>query len=32
VTLGPGRVRLMTHVGIDDAALDVAIAAIRDAP
>jgi threonine aldolase len=32
VTLGPGIVRLMTHVDIDDAALDTAIAAIRDAP
>lgn len=32
VTLGPGVVRLMTHAGIDDDALDVAIAAIGDAP
>jgi threonine aldolase len=32
VTLGPGVVRLMTHHGIDDEALDVAVAAIRDAP
>lgn len=32
VTLGPGTVRLVTHAGIDDAALDRAIAAIRDAP
>ena len=32
VTLGPGTVRLMTHHGIDDEALDVAVAAIRDAP
>ncbi|HEX6420709.1 MAG TPA: GntG family PLP-dependent aldolase [Acidimicrobiales bacterium] len=32
VTLGPGTVRLMTHAGIDDEALGVAIAAIEDAP
>jgi threonine aldolase len=32
VTLGPGMVRLMTHHGIDDEALEVAIAAIGDAP
>lgn len=32
VTLGPGIVRLMTHAGIDDDALAVAIAAIEDAP
>jgi threonine aldolase len=32
VTLGPGIVRLMTHHGIDDEALEVAIAAIGDAP
>jgi threonine aldolase len=32
VTLGPGTVRLVTHSGIDDPALDRAIAAIRDAP
>jgi threonine aldolase len=32
VTLGPGTVRLMTHHGIDDEALEVAIAAIGDAP
>jgi threonine aldolase len=32
VTLGPGLVRLMTHHGIDDEALEVAIAAIGEAP
>ena len=32
VTLGPGLVRLMTHHGIDDEALAVAIAAISEAP
>ncbi|HET9611753.1 MAG TPA: GntG family PLP-dependent aldolase [Acidimicrobiales bacterium] len=32
VTLGPGIVRLMTHAGIDDDALAVAVAAIGDAP
>jgi threonine aldolase len=32
VTLGPGLVRLMTHHGIDDEALALAVAAIGDAP
>jgi threonine aldolase len=32
VTLGPGTIRLVTHHGIDDEALAVAVAAIRDAP
>ncbi|HEY2999098.1 MAG TPA: hypothetical protein VGJ43_11035, partial [Acidimicrobiales bacterium] len=32
VTLGPGLVRLMTHAGIDDDALDRAIGALADAP
>jgi threonine aldolase len=32
VTLGPGTVRLMTHADIDDAALERAVVAIRDAP
>ena len=32
VTLGPGTVRLVTHCGIDDEALAVAVAAIGDAP
>ena len=32
VTLGPGLVRLMTHHGIDDEALEVAMAAIGEAP
>jgi threonine aldolase len=32
VTLGPGTVRLVTHHGIDDAALEVAIDALRSAP
>jgi len=32
VTLGPGRVRLMTHADIDDGALERAVAAIRRAP
>jgi threonine aldolase len=32
VTLGPGTVRLMTHLDIDDAALERAVAAIADAP
>jgi threonine aldolase len=32
VTLGPGTVRLVTHCGIDDEALGVAVAAIGDAP
>ena len=32
VTLGPGSVRLVTHCGIDDEALAVAVAAIGDAP
>lgn len=32
VTLGPGTVRLMTHLGIDDDALDRAIDAVGTAP
>jgi threonine aldolase len=32
VTLGPATVRLVTHCGIDDEALAVAVAAIGDAP
>jgi threonine aldolase len=32
VTLGPGTVRLMTHLGIDDDALDRAVTAIGAAP
>jgi threonine aldolase len=32
VTLGPGTVRLMTHLGIDDEALALAVAAIGAAP
>ena len=32
VTLGPGLVRLVTHADVDDAAVDIAIAAIGDAP
>jgi threonine aldolase len=32
VTIGPGTVRLMTHGDLDDAAVDVAVAAIGDAP
>ncbi len=32
VTLGPGLVRLVTHADVDDAAIDVAVAAIGDAP
>jgi threonine aldolase len=32
VTLGPGTVRLVTHCGIDDEGLAVAVAAIGDAP
>jgi threonine aldolase len=32
VTLGPGTVRLVTHCDVDDAAVDIAVAAIGDAP
>jgi len=32
VTLGPRTVRLVTHHGIDDAALEVAVEALRSAP
>lgn len=32
VTLGPSTVRLVTHRDVDDAAIDVAVAAIREAP
>jgi threonine aldolase len=32
VTLGPGVVRLVTHCDIDDAALEVALAALAEAP
>jgi threonine aldolase len=32
VTLGPGTVRLVTHADVDDAAIDIAVAAIGEAP
>ena len=32
VTLGPGTVRLVTHADVDDDAVEVAVAAIGDAP
>jgi threonine aldolase len=32
VTLGPGVVRLVTHCDVDDAALEVALAALADSP